>query len=194
MVGRPREFDPDQVLNSAMHAFWAKGYEATSLNDLMSATGLHKGSLYQAFGDKHSLFIRALNLYLEDMRRQKNEILNRAKTPLSGLREAVHAMVELADDSPCPKGCMVINALTELAPHDPEVKEILMTHLQGMRSSITNAIELAQKAGEVGSDKSPQVLSALITTFMAGIATTLKGPLNKTQAHELLDAHLEALF
>jgi TetR/AcrR family transcriptional repressor of nem operon len=194
MVGRPREFDPDQVLNSAMHAFWAKGYEATSLSDLMSATGLHKGSLYQAFGDKHSLFIRALNLYLEDMLRQKNDILKQASTPLSGLREVAHAMVEIADDSPCPKGCMVMNALTELAPHDPEVKEILMAHMQSMQRSIREAIELGQKAGEISPDKSPEVLTSLVTTFMAGIATTLKGQLSKARAHELLDAQLEALF
>ena len=66
MVGRPREFDVEQVLEAAMQAFWANGYEGTSLTDLVAATGLMKGSLYQAFGDKHSLFIQTLNRYLQN--------------------------------------------------------------------------------------------------------------------------------
>ena len=65
-----------------MHAFWARGYEATSMTDLIAATGLHKGSLYQAFGDKHSLFVGALKRYLETMRRQKTQALKSAPTPL----------------------------------------------------------------------------------------------------------------
>ena len=60
MVGRPRQFDEGEVLDAAMQAFWANGYEATSMADLMSVTGLHKGSLYQAFGDKHRLFVASL--------------------------------------------------------------------------------------------------------------------------------------
>jgi len=89
---------------------------------------------------------------------------------------------------------MVMNALTELAPHDSKVNEIVMAHLKGMRSSIKEAIILAQQAGEIGTKREPEVLSAMITTFMAGIATSLKGPLDKTQAHELLDIQLESLF
>ncbi len=88
MVGRPREFDVEQVLDAAMKAFWANGYESTSLADLVSVTGLHKGSLYQAFGDKHSLFIQTLNRYLQNIRHHKNQILMQADTPLGGIREA----------------------------------------------------------------------------------------------------------
>ena len=86
MVGRPREFDEEQVLDAAMKAFWAKGYEATSLADLVSVTGLHKGSLYQAFGDKHSLFIQTLNRYLQNVRQHKNQMLEAAETPIGGIR------------------------------------------------------------------------------------------------------------
>ena len=64
-VGRPREFDEDTVLEAAMEAFWSKGYEATSLAELCTCMGLNKGSLYQAFGDKHTLFMRALKAYAD---------------------------------------------------------------------------------------------------------------------------------
>ncbi len=64
-VGRPREFDEDSVLEAAMEVFWRKGYEATSLADLCDCTGLHKGSLYQTFGSKHDLFMKALKHYID---------------------------------------------------------------------------------------------------------------------------------
>ena len=99
MVGRPREFDADEALDAAMGAFWAKGYESTSLSDLTAATGLHKGSLYQAFGDKHSLFIEALRRYLNEMLRRNREALEAGATPLEGLRDLAHALVDLASEN-----------------------------------------------------------------------------------------------
>ncbi len=195
MVGRPRKFDEDQVLDAAMEAFWARGYEATSMADLMATTGLHKGSLYQAFGDKHALFLSALRRYLQNMRQQKNALLNSADTPLGGLKAVVHGMVDIVDgESPCPKGCMAVNALVELAPHDPEVQKIMVDHMQIMRGSMEDVVRRAQTAGEVGKDRPPEVITSLIMTFMAGLGAQLKGPMTKAQAHDLLDAQLDALL
>jgi TetR/AcrR family transcriptional repressor of nem operon len=193
MVGRPREFDADVVLDAAMQAFWAKGYEATSLSDLMEATGLHKGSLYQAFGDKHALFVQVLKRYLSDMRRKKNELFAAAETPLDGLRSVLHCMIDIADgDCACPKGCLAINSLVELAPHDPEVKTVMDDHMQRMRQSAIDALTLAEEAGQISSSRSPEVLAALMMTFMAGLAARLKAGLSKADAHSLLDTQLEA--
>ena len=195
MVGRPREFDENQVLDAAMHAFWAKGYESTSLADLVSATGLLKGSLYQAFGDKHSLFLQTLNRYLESMRRQKNEMLAQAATPLEGLQSVLHGIIDTSDgDSACPKGCMAINSLVELAPHDEKVQRIMGDHVQRMRGSMTKTITQAQSAGQISSQRSPELLTSLLMTFMAGLAATMKGPVSEAEAHQLLDAQLEMLL
>ena len=194
MVGRPRQFDEDHVLDAAMRAFWAKGFEATSLSDLMEATGLHKGSLYQAFGDKHTLFLRALERYLAEMRRQKADILERAQTPLDGIREVGHMMLEMADADPvCPKGCMAINALVELAPHDSDVQAMTAAHLDSMRGSLSKAFAAAQKCGQVSAARPPKLLTMMLMTFLAGMATTLKGPLTKREGHKLLDAQIDAL-
>lgn len=194
MVGRPREFDVDEALNAAMQAFWAKGYEATSLSDLMEATGLHKGSLYQAFGDKHSLFVQALKRYLESMRLAKSEILAEAESPLDGLRKVLHRMVDFVDDSPCPMGCMAINAMVELAPHDAEVKDIMLDHVARMRSGMRDVIAAAQAQGEIDDSRPPEVITALLLTMLAGIATTVKAALTKMDAHQLIDAQIDALI
>lgn len=194
MVGRPREFDMDQALEAAMEAFWAKGYEATSLSDLMAVTGLHKGSIYKAFGDKHSLFIKALKRYLEDMRKDKDKLLAGAPSPLEGLRAVAHGMVEIVDDGPCPKGCMAINALVEVAPHDDEVHAIMLDHIARMNHSITETVAQAQAAGEMSRERPPELVAAIMQTFIAGLGTTMKGPVTKKQAHMLVDAQIEAML
>jgi TetR/AcrR family transcriptional repressor of nem operon len=193
MVGRPRQFDVDEALDAAMEAFWAKGYEATSLTDLVSATGLHKGSLYKAFGDKHSLFVRALKRYLQSMRRAKDDVLADAESPIDGIRAVMHAMVEFLDDSPSPMGCMAINSLIELAPHDSEVKALMLDHLGRMRSSLCEVVEQAQTSGQLSGSRPPELVTAMLMTMLAGLGTTIKTGIGKTDAHMLVDAQLDAL-
>ena len=195
MVGRPREFDEEQVLDAAMKAFWAHGYEATSLADLVSVTGLHKGSLYQAFGDKHSLFIQTLNRYLQNVRHQKNQTLEAADTPLGGIRAVLHGFIDMSDDdADCPPGCMAVKMLVEMAPHDSEVQRIMAEHKQGMRASLERRVTQAQANGELDADKSPEMITSLIMIFMDGLATQATGPMNAEAAHELLNGQLDALL
>lgn len=195
MVGRPREFDEEQVLDAAMKAFWANGYESTSLADLVSATGLHKGSLYQAFGDKHALFIQTLNRYLLNVRHRKNQILESADTPLGGIRAVLHGFIDMSEaDADCPRGCMAVKTLVEMAPHDREVQRIMDDHKNGMRTSIESRVTQAQASGELSTDKSPEMVTALIMIFMDGLAAQAAGPMNPKAAHKLLDAQLDAVF
>lgn len=195
MVGRPREFDEEQVLDAAMKAFWANGYEATSLADLVSVTGLHKGSLYQAFGDKHALFIQTLNRYLHNIRHHKNQVLDAADTPLAGIRAVLHGFIDMSeDDSSCPQGCMAVKAIVEIAPHDPEVQRIMEEHRNGMRASMEKRLRLAQANGELGEAKSPEMITSLLMIFMDGLATLAAGPTSLEQAHALLDGQLDALL
>jgi len=195
MVGRPREFDEEQVLDAAMKAFWANGYESTSLADLVSVTGLHKGSLYQAFGDKHSLFIQTFKRYLENVRHHKNQVLETADTPLGGVRAVLHGFIDMSEsDESCPKGCMAVKMLSEMAPHDSEVRRIMDDHKNGMRASIESRIAQAQANGEMTTEKSPEMITSLIMIFMDGLATQATGPMNVDEAHALLDGQLDALL
>ena len=85
-MARPREFDMNQALDAALNTFWTQGYEATSMTDLMEATGLHKGSLYKAFEDKHDLFMKSLTRYLDNAWTMSQATLTEAQKPLDGLR------------------------------------------------------------------------------------------------------------
>ena len=192
MVGRPREFDTEQVLDAAMRAFWANGYEATSLADLMDVTGLHKGSLYQAFGDKHSLFLQSLKRYLADTRRHEMEVMQASPSPFEGIGNVAHHMIEGGDDN-CPTGCLAINSMAELAPHDDEVRQIIESHIETMRGSLINAITAGQEAGQIDKNRPADLLADMLMTFMAGLATQSKGGMDKATAHQLVDAQMETL-
>ena len=195
MVGRPRQFDEDEVLDAAMKAFWANGYEATSLAELVSVTGLHKGSLYQAFGDKHALFIQTLKRYLQNVRRCKNQSLRQADTPLGGIRAVLHGFIDMSeDDSDCPQGCMAVKMLVEMAPHDSEVQRIMEEHKNGMQATMQERLEEAQENGDLSDGKSVEMITALIMIFMDGLATQATGPMDHEDAHRMLDAQLDALF
>ena len=178
-----------------MQAFWAKGYEATSLADLMAATRLHKGSLYQAFGDKHALFLASLKRYLDEMRRSARRALDGGASPLDGLRNLGHAMIEMTDTTGDePSGCMAINALVELAPHDADVRQILLEHVGHMRAAIEQTVGKAQAAGQIGKDRPAELVAGMLMTFVAGLGTTIKCYIDKQQAHALFDQQLEVLL
>ncbi len=189
-VGRPREFDEEKVLQSAMDAFWRKGYEATSLSDLCACTGLNKGSLYQSFGDKHSLFMRALEHYSETEFRHVASVVFQSESPLENIRAVMHNVVDHTNDD-C--GCLMINSLVELAPHDPVVLEALQKLRDERLRMMSDLVQKAIDAGEIKSGETAHELAVRLMVTLAGIAATVKGFMTIEQAHEVVDGAVSAL-
>ena len=183
-VGRPREFDEDAVLRSAMQAFWEKGYEATSLTELCNCTGLHKGSLYQAFGGKKELFMRALQHYADDEFREVATVAFDSESPLENIRAAVKKIWEIASED---RGCLVINSMVELAPHDPDVKAVLQAAGEKRLRVMGDMLAKAQAAGEVRKDLDPSKLARQLMVTMAGAAATVKCFLNRDEIAVVID-------
>ena len=179
-VGRPREFDEESVLSAAMDAFWTRGYEATSLSDLCDCTGLHKGSLYQTFGDKHALFMKALEHYADTEFREVAAVAFRSESPLENIRAAVQ---KICDDAGNEKGCMMV----ELAPHDPEVRAALKRFGEQRLRVMTDLIAKAQQAGEVRSDLDPYKMARQLMVTLAGSAAMVKGFLEPREVTETLN-------
>jgi TetR/AcrR family transcriptional repressor of nem operon len=192
-VGRPREFDEGQVLDAVMSVFWRQGYEATSMADLLAATGLHKGSLYQAFGDKHSLFITALRRYIENLRSEIGNALLSADTAFDGIRNAMRKAVEMSVDEDCNPGCLVLNTLVEKGSHDPEIMQVLKDARTTRVRMITRGVEACQQEGSLRSDWPAGRITAMVETVVAGLAVTLKGPIGPEQAYALVDDLLAVL-
>ena len=172
-----------------MDAFWAKGYEATSMADLCCCTGLHKGSLYQAFGDKHTLFMNALRHYADSEFHETTSVLRESNTPLENLRAVVN---KIREDASGEKGCMMINSMVELAPHDPAVKAALQGFGQQRMRAITEMIAMAQASGELSVKKEPQKLARQLMMTMAGGAAMVKGSISPEAYAETMNDLLES--
>ena len=149
MAGRPRSFEPETVLERAMHVFWAKGYEATGIADLEAATGLGRQSLYGAFGDKRALFARVVEFYFE--RVLKPGIVDLLDAPGSA-RKNLEVLLDrwvLVASAPDFNGCLVGNGASALPPRDPEIADLLRRKLKLLEEALVRVLRRAHDAGEV---------------------------------------------
>lgn len=187
-VGRPREFDEEQALEAAMDVFWKKGYEATSLADLCEATRLHKGSLYQAFGDKHALFMKALRHYADREFRETAAVAFQHDSPLESIRSVVRAV---CNDSMQGKGCLMINSMVELAPHDAEVQTAVAAEGDRRLRVLTDLLTKARQAGEIRPELEPELLARQLMLAFAGSAAMVKGLITTEQVVAVLDGMID---
>jgi len=187
-VGRPREFDEERALEAAMDEFWKKGYESTSLNDLCCCTGLHKGSLYQAFGDKHQLFMRSLNHYADREFKDVAAVALEQDSPLDSIRALVRTVCDHAAEG---RGCLMINSMVELAPHDAEVRDMLAQEGQRRIGVMAELLTKAQELGEIRAELNPLKLAQQLMVGLAGSAALVKGLITTEEVMELLESMID---
>src|SRR3546814_3583690 len=123
-MGRPREFDETEVLAAAVDCFWERGYEATSIRELADNMGLTGASLYNAFGDKRTLYRRALNYYIETTFADRVHRLEGKLPPVQAVSAFFSEIIEKSLNDKQRRGCMLVNSALEVAPHDPEFRKI----------------------------------------------------------------------
>lgn len=193
-MARPREFDIDEALDAAMDAFWVRGYEATSLADLMAAMGLQKGSIYKAFGDKHALFLSALRRYLDKMYEAHRQTLANATTPRAALQAWLDRLIEAApaEGGSC-RGCLAVNTLIELGPHDEAARAMLEAHFDRLRQLLMEQIRRGQELGEVRRDVDADAFAQFLMTVVAGLLGSLKGATSKPEARRMARTTLHLL-
>lgn len=173
-MARTKDFDETEVLDKAICLFWHKGYNGTSMQDLVDGLGISRSSLYDTYGDKHSLFIKALERYQEMGAKRMYEIVNKA----ASAREAISQLLELitADlvNDKQHKGCFVVNAEVEVAPHDVDVSNIICKNEQMIESLFVQAIQRGQQTGEIDSKKDVRALARFIVNTVKGIRVSAK--------------------
>ena len=152
-----------------MQHFWRRGYEASSLPELVQAMGISRQSLYDTFGSKRALYIRAIELYQASQLSQAVALLEREGSPIENVRAAVRFFPKMAAAAGC-RGCLVANAIVELGPRDMELARLLSDSLERIRCAFEGALRRAQARGELGPGKSPRELSRALTNAVMGIA------------------------
>ena len=175
--GRPRAFDPEAAVERAMTAFWSRGYHGTSLPDLLRATKLSRGSLYAAFGDKHALFLRALDRYISDALARVDQELDARTSALSGLRTFLAGYVDRASGDSGRRGCLFVATTMELATHDPDVAERVRAFFQALEGRLASALSRAKDAGEIANGIDPSDAARLLVCVVEGLRVVGKiGP------------------
>jgi AcrR family transcriptional regulator len=168
-MARPRQFDEKQVLRAVRDQFWNAGYAATSLEDLMRVSGLGKGSLYAAFGDKHQLFLRALRSYNDANDSALRKMLESAPRGVDALRAFVMAPVRDASGAAAERGCFMANSTYELAAADPGLLAEARRTYEATTAAVAECVVRARDEGDVQADADPIETARALLAAQQGI-------------------------
>jgi TetR/AcrR family transcriptional repressor of nem operon len=171
---RTREFDLHEALDRAMTVFWSKGYEATSIQNLVDHMGVQRGSLYAAFGDKHNLFVEALRHYGETVITYHLRLLEDPSRGLSAIRAFFDELVNCALEDSDAKGCFVTNTTAELAACDAVVASELRGSIEAMEARFFAVLQAARAQGELAADKDPRTIAQFLVASFHGLQITSK--------------------
>ncbi len=168
MAGK-KTFQPELVLEKAMDVFWERGYEAVSIEDLVGCTGIGRGSLYDTFGDKHSLYLAAFDRYLRAARAQTVALLDWEGTLPEVLAHLFQTYIDVLLGDPARRGCFLVNASLEMAPHDPEVAQKVQAAYASIEDAFCTFLVTAQEAGEFDSTRDPRQLARFLMGTLVSI-------------------------
>ena len=164
-MARPRQFDSDAALDAAQGVFHARGFEATSVQHLVDATGLSRSSLYATFGDKHGLFLAVLDRYAE-IGKAATDAVCASCSPVQAIRNVLNQAVTETGDAP---GCLLVNVAVERASRDPEMAARSAAARRALDARFEGLIRRAQSDLEVGHAADPQRLAHFLTGTLYGI-------------------------
>ncbi len=191
MSGR-RQFNEDEALEAAMQAFWAKGYEATSMCDLEAATGLNKSSIYNTFESKEGLFVRCLERYSE---RVAKPLIWELKKPefRAAITGFFDRLVSRFDDPGAPPGCLATMAAMELGQSDGKTANLICANLQTMQDAFEARCVQAVSDGELAADTNCAALAALLVSMTRGLAVINRAEGDSSLARQAVDGLLNSV-
>ena len=168
-MARPREFDEAAVLDAAIDRFWRNGYEATSVRDLANEMNIAGASLYNAFGDKRTLYERSLNRYLDQTFRDRIRRIEPRRPPREAIVAFLQEIIKRSVTDKQRRGCMLVNSAIESAPHDPEFLEIVARFLGEVEAFFFRCVSRGQSEGTISRAYSAADLSKSLLGILLGI-------------------------
>lgn len=190
-MGRSKEFEESVVLQKAMELFWQQGYEKTSLNDLVEHMGIHRRSLYDTFGDKHTLFLKTIDFFAEFIKTRLNLEVLRAKTAKQAIQFIFDFMIEESGDRSL--GCLFVNSATELAPRDKKVEEKTKKAFMELENLLAECIHKGQQTGEIRRDYDARILAENLHNALIGIRVLARTSTSKEKLQRIAEFSLAIL-
>ncbi|NED95198.1 TetR/AcrR family transcriptional regulator [Phytoactinopolyspora alkaliphila] len=174
-MARTKEFDPDAALQRALDLFWERGYEATSMSDIVEHLGIGRASIYATFGSKHELYVKALARYMQARDQNPVELLSQPGPALPAIRSLIQRYADESAQDKRRRGCMVVNAASELVPGDEQVARFVESSWASLEAALTSALIRARAQHEIAPETDPRTLARFILVFLQGIRVIGKG-------------------
>lgn len=191
-MARTKAFDRDAALAKAMYAFWRCGYEATSMQDLVDAMGINRQSLYDTFGDKHELYLEALEFYRCGEGMTFLAPLHETKPLRQRLEKMFELIIEESVNDPDRKGCLIANATLELANKDKAVHNFVEKNFENSVKNFEQVLAAAKAKGELSATKNIKALAVFIVNTIGGLRVTAKASADKGVLKSIVKTTLTA--
>ncbi|WP_232666830.1 TetR/AcrR family transcriptional regulator [Pseudonocardia sp. TRM90224] len=166
---RTKEFDPDTALQSALELFWQRGYESTSMADLVEHLGVARASIYATFGGKRELYLKALDRYREIVDPGLVTAMSQPGPALPAVRALVERFAAEAAGTSGSRGCFITNTAVELAPHDPDAARRVQASWQLLETALTSALIRAGAQGELAEPFDAAATARMLVVFLQGV-------------------------
>ena len=191
---REKKFDIDDAIDRATEVFWAKGYEATSLADLLDAIGIKKGSFYNAFGSKKQLFTKSLLKYDQEQRRKILVNLSSLNSPVDAISNLFDGLIaqSLADDKK--KGCLLVNTALDLPNHDADTEVIVQQSMAELETFFVDQIKLGIQQGSINSSLNVETSAKGLLTLVTGLRVLARGVFDEKGLKSIKSQALNLIF
>ncbi|MGW1467991.1 TetR/AcrR family transcriptional regulator [Streptomyces sp. NPDC002308] len=186
-LGRPRSFDREAALHTAMLLFWERGYETASTNELSAAMGINPPSLYAAFTNKEQLFREAIGLYERTEARSARNAMEAAPTAREAVAALLHRSVDQFTAEGKPRGCMIVQAATHCTDDHESVRDFALRCRARTKSVLKERLDAAVAAGELPAGADTDRTAAFYTTFLNGVSVQARDGAEGAQLHVLVD-------
>lgn len=192
-IGRPLEFNPEQALEAAMQLFWRKGYESSSLQELLATMGLSKSSFYQAFNSKRALFQRCIQHYSHALTDEMQTQLNAMGQGKAFIQSMFQNVANETCGSNSRRGCLLMNTASEFAQADPDIAELVSCSIDGITDIFESAILQAQQQGAIPGSRDARTLAVYLVSSMSGLKNMVKAGIDRESVKRISTVVLSAL-
>lgn len=192
-MARTKDFDEKEVLKKAIGLFWDKGYNGTSMQDLVDGLGISRSSLYDTFGDKHQLYVKALQAYQDSYGSKMCTLISEAPSAKEAMRQLMEMVVDNLLDDEQRRGCFMVNAGVELAQHDAEVGTLICENEQQLEQTFLKVVKKGQSDGELDKAKDPQALARFFSNTVKGLQVSVKSTAERQFFEDVIQTALSIL-
>ncbi|WP_369199460.1 TetR/AcrR family transcriptional regulator [Streptomyces sp. PU-14G] len=197
-MARPKSFDPDAALDRAVEIFWTRGYEATSVDDLVSGIGIKRQSLYDTFGDKRALYLASLDRYEARLREEMIAVLEAPGEGVGAIESVLRSVIDPREREGMRCGCFLVNAAVEVAMRDPEAALRVHRNAERIESALLAALERASAAGELPERRADgraglRALARYLANALRGLQVALRMGTPEAELRDVVDVTLSAL-